>query len=463
VAYGLQEQPNLDARSRSLLQRAVMLLVAVILGSAAYLLFSSEETRIEVTSPMPRALGLSSPVRVRMSNPQGVARARAWIEQNGARYELLDAYYQGTWQDWFRKGRAPVEPAFVAGKDRAPGLVHGNARLVIQAEANNFRGRETRWHRDFMVVLGKPQVFATKTPVFLRRGGTGIVSFTVGGEWSSAGVKVGKLVFPSFPAVGNPNQRIAMFALPPQAAPETRPVLFAANLAGDEVTLPFRAAITPVDFRDREVRVADPFLKRVIPAIDPSGSGEIWARFARVNAEVRRANDQFLADLSAKSAPRQLWKGPFQLLTKATNEARFADFRTYVYQGREINREWHLGVDLASVKNAPIPAANQGKVLFAGVLGIYGNCVVIDHGLGVQSVYGHMSKIDVKTGDEVAKGQILGRTGMTGLAGGDHVHIALLLHGVFVDPVEWSLPKWMDKTMNPLLSQIAAPPDPSSR
>jgi murein DD-endopeptidase MepM/ murein hydrolase activator NlpD len=456
VAYGFQEQPNLDARSQSILKRLLLLVFAILVTGAGFLLFSSEETQILILTPIPKALGFSSHIKARMSNPQGVSRVRAWIEQNGSSYELLDQRYPGSWRDWFQKGRAPVEPEFVAGKDRAPGLASGKARLVISAEANNLRGRETRWTRDLLVVLGRPQLQGEPKPVFLRRGGTGIVGFRVGGEWSEAGVRVGKYSFPSYPSLDNPNYRIALFAAPPDVDLNAhRPVLYAANLAGDEVTSDFRCSVTRVEFRERDIKLADPFLKRVVLALDPSGAGELWQRFAKINADVRRANDKFLSELSAKSGRKPLWKGPFQLLTKASNEARFADLRSYWYDGRELNREWHLGVDLASVKNAPLPAANHGVVAFAGMLGIYGNCVVIDHGLGVQSVYGHLSQISVKAGDSVTRGQTIGKTGMTGLAGGDHVHIGLMVNGVFVDPVEWSLAKWLDKSITPLLSQIA--------
>ncbi len=455
MAYGLQEQPNLDDCSRSFLRGTATLVLAVLAVAATFLLFSSEETKIEITSPLPKALGFAAPIRVRLTNPQGVSRAHAWLEQNGSRYELFDVRYPGSWKEWIWKGRAPAEFEFVAGKDRAPGLVSGKAKLVVAAEANNLRGRETQWTREIPVVLGRPQIQSEPSPVFMRRGGTGIVGFKVGGEWSEAGVKVGKYTFPSFASVESPNYRIAMFTVPPELDPTTRPLIYAANLAGDEVSSSFRSRVVPVEFREREIKIADPFINRVVPAIDPSGKGEMWERFARVNSDVRRENDKFLAGLTSKTARKQLWKGSFQLLTKSSNEARFADHRTYLYQGRELNVEWHLGVDLASVKNAPLPASNAGTVLFAGMLGIYGNCVVIDHGLGVQTVYGHMSKIDIKAGDAVSHGQIIGKTGMTGLAGGDHVHIGVLLNGVFVDPVEWSLPTWMDKTMNPLLSQIA--------
>jgi murein DD-endopeptidase MepM/ murein hydrolase activator NlpD len=79
----------------------------------------------------------------------------------------------------------------------------------------------------------------------------------------------------------------------------------------------------------------------------------------------------------------------------------------------------------------------------ASWLGIYGNCVVIDHGLGVQSLYGHLSSFDVKVGDTVTKGQPIGRSGMTGLAGGDHLHFTMLVGGRMVTPVEWWDPHWI--------------------
>jgi hypothetical protein len=455
VGYGLQEQPNLDDRSRSILSSLFKLTVIALIVGAAFLLFSSEDTTIETLTPLPKALGNAYKLRVRMTNPQGVSRAMAWIEQNGSRFDVMDVRYPGTWKDWVQKGRAPVETEFSVGKDRAPGLVSGKAKLIIAAKANNLRGIETRLTREIPVVLGHPELHVGKEPAFLRRGGTGVLSFRVSGEWSEAGVKLGKHAFPSYPSKGDPNNRIAIFGFPPDIDPETPLNVYATNLAGNEVTAPFPHHVTKVTFREREIKIPDAFLNRVVPALDPSGKGELPARFAKINSEVRRANDKFLAGLAGKSGSAQLWNGHFQLLTKSSNEARFADFRTYLYKGDQLNKEWHLGVDLASVKNAPLPAANKGQVVFAGPLGIYGNCVVIDHGLGVQSVYGHMSAIQVKEGATVERGQTIGNTGMTGLAGGDHAHIGLQIHGVFVDPVEWSLPKWMDKSLTPLLSQIA--------
>ncbi len=123
--------------------------------------------------------------------------------------------------------------------------------------------------------------------------------------------------------------------------------------------------------------------------------------------------------------------------------ARFGDRRTYMYQNKAVDQQTHLGEDLASLMNSPVYAGNNGVVVYAEPLGIYGNTVILDHGMGVFSSYSHMSQIDVKVGDKLEKGAVLGRTGTTGLAAGDHLHFAINLQGEFVDPLEWWDPHWL--------------------
>jgi murein DD-endopeptidase MepM/ murein hydrolase activator NlpD len=172
---------------------------------------------------------------------------------------------------------------------------------------------------------------------------------------------------------------------------------------------------------------------------------------------LRHRNDQTIVDLSRKTAHEMLWKDAFQPLGNAKVEAKFADRRTYMYQGKEIDHQVHLGFDLAVTVHIPVVAANRGIVLHAGDLGIYGNCIVLDHGLGVQSLYGHLSAIDVKVGATVNKGQVMGHSGMTGLAGGDHLHFTMLVDGHPVNPVEWWDPKWMQDRVFRKISVAGAP------
>ena len=148
---------------------------------------------------------------------------------------------------------------------------------------------------------------------------------------------------------------------------------------------------------------------------------------------------------AAQTAPELLWRGTvFHPFTNSSAESAFADQRTYVYQGKVVDHQVHLGFDLASFAGTPIVAANRGKVLFADELGIYGNCVIVDHGYGVQSLYAHLSSMDVKPGDLVEKEQPIGRSGMTGLAGGDHLHFTMLVNGQMVNPIEWWDAHWIE-------------------
>ncbi|MGD8241681.1 MAG: M23 family metallopeptidase, partial [Desulfobacterales bacterium] len=150
-----------------------------------------------------------------------------------------------------------------------------------------------------------------------------------------------------------------------------------------------------------------------------------------------------LTRLSEKATPEIAWEGVFMRLPQAANRAQFADHRDYKFRGKIIDRQVHLGADLASLQQSPVPAANGGTVVFAGDVGIYGNTVVIEHGFGLFSLYSHLSSIQANTGDRVAKGDIIGRTGITGLAAGDHLHFGMMVHDTLVNPIEWWDAHWI--------------------
>src|SRR4029079_5848849 len=147
----------------------------------------------------------------------------------------------------------------------------------------------------------------------------------------------------------------------------------------------------PKPFKRSRIELDDRFLDRVVPAIldtttEIKPDGDTLQKFLGINGDLRRRNAETIASYAKKSAPEMIWGGVvFHPFTSSAVEAAFADQRTYIYKGKEVDRQVHLGFDLAKVVNAPVVAANKGKVLHAGPLGIYGNCVIIDHGMGVQS------------------------------------------------------------------------------
>ena len=171
--------------------------------------------------------------------------------------------------------------------------------------------------------------------------------------------------------------------------------------------------------------------------------GSLLDQYLYINNEIRKQNRAKLVEFSRRTSPVMLWNGPFTRLPNAANRARFADARDYMYQGRKVDFQTHLGLDLASLQHAEVPAGNDGTVVYADFLGIYGNVVVIDHGLGLQSLYAHLSSLSVAEGDSVAKGQIIGHTGTTGLAGGDHLHYGITVAGIPTQPFEWWDETWI--------------------
>jgi murein DD-endopeptidase MepM/ murein hydrolase activator NlpD len=193
---------------------------------------------------------------------------------------------------------------------------------------------------------------------------------------------------------------------------------------------------------------------------DPS---DLLASYLKINRDLRKMNNDTITKLSAQTSPEILWRGAFKQLTNTAVEAGFADQRTYLYKGKEVDRQVHLGFDLASLAGAPVKAANRGRVLHAGWLGIYGNCVIIDHGMGLMSLYAHLSSIEAQVGDLVELDKEIGRSGSTGLAGGDHLHFTMLLAGNAITPIDWWSAQWVQDRVTRKLNDAGAPQTSAAR
>jgi murein DD-endopeptidase MepM/ murein hydrolase activator NlpD len=269
-------------------------------------------------------------------------------------------------------------------------------------------------------------------------------------------------------AGADPSVHAAFFGLLYDQDLHTPIVVFARDEAGNQVTARFVDNVFPKPQKRSRIELDDRFVGRVVPEIlehspelkiaPPQTGADMITPFLSINGELRRINAGQIAALARKTSPSKLWDGPFVQLGNSKVEAAFADHRTYVYKGREVDQQVHLGFDLAVTSRVAILAANAGTVLNASWLGIYGNCVIIDHGMGVQSLYGHLSSFDVKVGDTVTKGQTIGRSGMTGLAGGDHLHFTMLVNGRMVNPVEWWDPHWIEDRVQRKLGEAGLRP-----
>ena len=420
----------------------LFVLLLVVVGVVA--LSAMSATPVVTVPASITALGQVTPITVHVSDPHGVRKVSVFVEQDGNEYKAGEATQPARRLRW-QSGAADRDLNFTVGAKTTPQLKDGKARLIVETTSNDFRGKTVRLEREVMVVTRPPMVSADSDQHYLYLGMADLVTFNPSGYWTDAGVKVGDQRFRAWPMPNGKPGYFSLFAFAWNMPPDTQPLVYAAN-PGSEVTgsmvYQFPKKEQP-KYRVRDLPIDDAFMQKVVNELDPNGSGDMVERFVKINSEMRRANNKTLADLRLKTEPRFLWSQPFLQQPNSKVEANFADVRNYIYHGKKIDQQVHLGYDLSITQHVGVQATNDGKVVYAAPLGIYGNCIVVDHGYGLQSIYGHLSEIDVHEGDMVKRGQIMGKSGMTGMAGGDHIHFSMQLEGVQIDPKEWWDAHWI--------------------
>jgi Peptidase family M23 len=357
------------------------------------------------------------------------------------------------WKFWAKR---PVSTGvFKAriGHQSIPDLKEGHATLEIVATNDSwgrvFRGGKSEVTLNLPVRFHPPEVEVLTPRVYVIQGGCDLVLFKVSPGTSESGVQAGQYFFRSWPVNNSlPNTRMCLFAFPYNVDLKTPTQIVARDVAGNETVSRFSCQVLPQKFYKGTINLSDSFMERVVPAIlshtaEVQDEGSLLKNYVMLNHHLRMIDAQLLMAYSQKTAPELRWTQGFLRFPRSEVEAHFADYRTYIYNGQVVDQETHLGYDLASTAHSAVPAANDGVVVFAHYFGIYGNAVLIDHGCGLQTLYGHLSSFAVKPGEHVKRGQTIGHTGETGLAGGDHLHFSVLLDGVFVNPFEWWDPNWV--------------------
>jgi len=299
-----------------------------------------------------------------------------------------------------------------------------------------------------------PRITILHSTRYASPGGSGIVVYRIDDAVEHNGVTVNGHFNPGFPVGDEGDDRyIAYFGLNYDTEKIDEAMVSATDKAGNTGSAPFGMILKKASFRKDQINISDNFLDQKIPEFEqkyPELSGSMIEKFVYMNSTVREENYQTIVKACANPSPLRLWQGKFDRMA-GSRMAGFAEHRTYFYNNTEVDRQVHLGIDLASTRQAEVKAANRGNVVFADYLGIYGNTVILDHGQGLFSLYSHMSQIGVAVGDLVEKEGVIGLTGATGMAGGDHLHFSILVNGIFVTPLEWWDPQWVQLNVEEIL------------
>ncbi len=435
-------------------KKFLWLTLVLALVAAAVLTFRVGGTpKIEIRADLP-GIGKATPFTVTVEEPKrGLSKVVVEFSQAELVEEIVSKIYEPrpAWKFWGPITSTDQIP-FVVGSEVIAGLRSGEATVRVSAWPAPTWARHPGPRIEEITLpvrLSPPTIQVRSTQHYVSQGGSGVVVYRVGETSVRDGVAVGEWWFPGYSLPGQDNQvRFALFGVPFDLT-EPGPIrLEAFDDVGNQAVVSFVDQYFKKAFRTDTINVDDRFLQRVVPAIvaatpEFEEQGGLLENYLWINGELRARNAETLVELAEQSRRDFLWRKSFLPMASGQVMSSFADRRTYLYGGKEVDHQDHLGFDLASVRHAELEAANDGVVALARYFGIYGNAVVIDHGFGLMSLYGHLSSIDVSEGEAVDRGAVIGRSGETGLAGGDHLHFTLLIHGKPVTPVEWWDPAWI--------------------
>ena len=437
-------------RTNVLRNIAIVFLLAVLVAGGYFLVpkFEWYKPQVKIT-PDTDTIGLA-PIEIEINEKgTGLKSVVVTLSAGGTEHSLFSQEYD----------QPVMQTKVTILSSKLTGIKEGPAVFRVSARDRSlwgfFKGNETVIQKNVSIDITPPALELIADDPYINFGGTGVIAYKTSPDAVRSGVKIGNYFFPGYKGqTKDPETYIVFFAHPYDVSETEKAVLVATDKAGNSREMRLAYTLKDVRYKKSTIPISDDFIQaKVAPLLSDVGArqGSPKDIFVKVNHGLRKENEDKIRMVGQKTANRMLWSGPFSQLSNSKVEANFADARTYIYHNEAIDTAYHLGFDLSVTKRYPVEAANSGIVSFTGDLGIYGNAVIIDHGLGLSTLYGHLSSIDVKEGEQIKQQQIIGKTGETGLAVGDHLHFATLLQGVPVLPKEWWDAKWIRDNIQPKL------------
>jgi len=427
----------------------VLVIAVLVLCGGAALWTRAEGTAPSLSAPESLIVGnAGAAVHIEISDEgSGLRTLEVVLVHPAGEIELLQESYPGNLLSGGARTEHTLELELNAAQLRE--IDHGTLRISVRdwAWRSGGSGNEMLREIPLEVDLVAPQIEISTGLTYVMQGGSGAVAYRLSEPVTQDGVQVGEDFFPGFAMPGGAtNERIALFAVPATAPDEVAIAVVADDAAANASRARWPVVVKPRAIPEANVTLTTDFIERIVPRFSNYGvtaDGNDATAFDDINTRVREENEASVREYLTDPSADLFREARFEQLRNSKVTSRFGEQRVYFLDGRQISSAVHYGYDLASYAAAPITAAAAGRVAYAGELGIYGNCVLIDHGLGLATLYGHLSRIDVAAQDRVAQGERLGLSGATGLAGGDHLHFAVLIGDIYVDPIEWWDAKWV--------------------
>jgi len=435
-----------------------LIFVSAIVGVVyLYLSPAFEQNKPEIESEDSIYWNLKSKVKIKIKDDTGIKYYKV-IFNDGSKDIVLDQkIINGNEKEIILEIEPPKLDMF--SKDKNSYL---EVEVVDNSKWNFLEGNQALKRVNVEIDTKKPIANVIGNSRYIQRGGSAVVVVKVKDEnlkeayISFNDQKRFKLI-----PYHKENYYVALIAWPMDIESFARVQLIVTDKADNKTISKVPLYIQKKTIKKDRIKVSKKFIKNVSAAVLEQSFEPIPEKLEEIfvysNTVLRDKNIKMIDQAVKKYASNDMIENfditSFKRLNGSKTVAGYGDRRYYYLDGKKINEAWHLGIDWASVKHAPIRASNEGIVIFKNYLGLYGNSIIIDHGMGMATLYAHTSSQTVNVGDYVSKNQKIANTGSTGAVFGDHLHFGVLIQGVEVNPMEWMDKNWMKVRITDVLNK----------
>ncbi len=389
---------------------------------------------------------LKKPIKVKITDDSGLKQIKAFLSDGNKKVMILDTSFKNPTKEYILDVVFPKV---------SPLNKKSNLQLMIEvtdiSKWNFFLGNSSQASSTIIIDTKKPELFSLISSYGITKGGAALSIFKAKDDNLDQlyiETNFGKKFKPS---PFYKDDYFASLLVWPLQEKTFRAKIVAIDKAGNVSKARLSFFLKNKTYKTSTITVKDSFIDGKISdlaADNPQETENLTKieKFKYINETYRDINNKIIQQVTTKVDQNRVNSfniKPFYPLKNGQVVASYGDHRYYKYNGEIVSESYHMGLDLASVRMANIKTSNAGIVVFDQYNGIYGNNLIIYHGFGLYSLYGHCSNILAHKGSVVKAGEVVAKTGATGLALGDHLHFGILIQGFDTRAAEWMDPVWI--------------------
>lgn len=434
------------------------LLFVLLLGAGGYVYLSPafEQNKPQIISADNLYWNLKSPIKIDLKDESGIKYYKVTFRDGQNNIVLNQEVLTTVKKDLSIEVKPPKLDMFYKGINTSLEI-----EVVDNSKWNLLEGNKALKIIDVKIDTLKPVANVIENSRYIQRGGSAVVVAKV----KDANLKEAYITFndeKKFKLIPyyKEDYYVALIAWPINFEEFNRVQLIAIDKANNKTISKVPLYIQKKKIRVDNINLSENFIKNISASVLEQSFEEVPQDpkdiFLYSNRDLRAKNIQTIEQAVDKYMDNQFIENfsinSFDRLRGSKTVAGYGERRHYYLDGEKINEAWHLGIDWASVKKAPVRVSNNGTVIFNSYLGLYGNTIIVDHGMGLSTLYAHTSSQSVKLGDQVTTNQKIANTGATGAVFGDHLHFGVLVQGVEVNPIEWMDKHWIKVRITDVLA-----------